>query len=428
MKTGQVAPDITYIEGSGEKTSTQLCTEKCDAEYSAGKMPKEKWTECLEDCYIGKENKEIVTRLEEIDKNIKGRRGLNIWGRLALKFGYDGSRYQTLYRDAFLDWNTTKHEKPYTPAPYLDGVIDHGWQHGARLAITTEPGFSRWFNSNVLFRGTLADITFYGSVGDRSYAEQECESYDKTICKDVPRSIESSASLRLTIADLEWQFPFFDKNFFEIGTAVIKKDMLWWKNSNPFPFAPMNFHVGLNWQFHGTSIKVSNPTLDVRGMAYMLSSYAWVGLRSEFSLVNTYHEEKAAEFCNQASLNCNEYQVSKHFPWGHMNDGSGLGLIITKEYIHEIKLTGHLQGEERWGGGAVAYRAYADFYPQWRKVELGATVSAHVFLGEAMDFFMEGTARFLRSYGDSSYDVRLPYEGYGFNVLGGLSIKPFRSF
>ena len=370
------------------------------------------------------------------------RKSLTPWGRLAVRAGLDVRKRYTLFKDAFKEWNAAKHDGAFTPAPSNDGTIDRGWRIGTRYALTTEPGLTRWPGTNILFKGTLFDITVYDHEGiefDRYEASEVREG--ELHYFDNGTTVSRGDNFRLTLAEAEIQIPLHERDFFEIGAALIKEDILWWKNSNPVILIPLSGHIGFNWQFQGTSLTTSDSIVDVNRISYMLSSYTMFGLEIAAAAVNLYSRHKAAEFCNRVSNDCGDdndkdYGVKKsggdYFSYGQETEieadfdfYSGIEPLPSGEdatYL-QAKLTAHLFGEQRGNIGAINYRSYTDYYPTWEKAEIGGQLSFHLYLGQVIEWFVEGEGRKLWSLG-SDDNILLPDNGYELGVTTGLGFRP----
>ncbi|MBI2346410.1 MAG: hypothetical protein HYV03_05930 [Deltaproteobacteria bacterium] len=300
-----------------------------------------------------------------------------------------------------------------------------------RLALTTDPGLTRIPDSNVLFRVTLLDVTIYDNSSHSLGINEETD----VIANN--EAVGPADNSHVTVLAAEWQIPFFERNFFEIGATYLDDDLLWWKSRALFIILPTNVHTGFNWQFQGTPITVSDRVLDVTGMSHILSSYTMLGVRADFSAVHTFSDAKGAEFCNRVSENCENHKIgpegdrslqigdNRFFP-----NSSGLSQIDPvghRPYKFQLALQAHLFGEQRWHWGAVVYRGYADYYPTWKKTETAGEASIHVNLGQAMEFYVEGRGRWLHSLREDQ-DILLPDSGfeYGFNT--GLALRPSRFF
>ncbi|MDO8526490.1 MAG: hypothetical protein Q7T03_02245 [Deltaproteobacteria bacterium] len=367
---------------------------------------------------LGKGIPEALDRLKKIEELHEERESLTVWGKFAFRLGLDYSKRYTLFKDAFKEWNLGEHTIPASYAGSHDATIDRGWRKGMRLALTTEPGLTRLKDSNVLFRGTLLDLTLWDQKKRGFAVNNNVFAQDSVIVGD---------NTQLTLFDLEWQIPFFERNFFEIGTSLVKEDILWWKNSNPWIFVPMNVHTGINWQFQGTPVTVSDRVLDTSDMAYILSSYTMFGLNTEFSGVNLYPSHKGSEFCSQVSHNCKR-EDHKLFP--HDTGASGVSFDPDSDHIDnhfQTKLTAQLFGEQRGFLGALVYRGYADYYPLWQKTEAGVTGSYHHPLGRAMEFYIEGRFRNLWS-SQKDRDVLLPDNAMEYGGTVGLGFMPSAVF
>lgn len=411
--------------GSGTLIQSHVSPfDKCNSDYINGKINDEEFEKCI----MGTELTEATERaekIEELHEKREERKSLTPWGKFALRIGPDIRKRYTLFKDAFKEWNTGKHDGAFTPAPSNDGTIDKGWRVGTRIALTTEPGLTRWPGSNVLFKGNIFDITIYAGETQEYYAG----SY-----KDD--EIYSMDDFRLTLIDFEFQIPLFERNFLELGASCIDEDLLWGRNSTPGVIFPTNLHVGMNWQFQGTPVNISERTLDVKDMAYILSSYTMFGVGVRVAAVNLYHQHKAAEFCNRVSDECKgideesePLRGAKFFSYGYKgssSDFSGIE-VVPINVIFQANLSAHLFGEQRNNLGAVTYRAYADHYPIWKKLEAGGNLTFHLNLGRAMEFYVEGNGRQLWSL-EKDDNILLPDSAYELGVQTGLGFRPSQFF
>lgn len=185
---------------------------------------------------------------------------------------------------------------------------------------------------------------------------------------------------KTTFLDGEVQIPFRERNFVELGLSYYKVDRLWWKNYTPQNFLPTNFRIGWNRQIQGDAVP---------------ASYSMIGLRGQVAAVNLY-------------------------PLAGVHGFSGGKLF-------EPSLTAHGFGEQRMDSFAAAYRLYTDFYPTWKKIEAGASLSLQIPLGEEMQFYVEGQGRLLESTQEDN-DPLLPDAGYELSVGAGLGFKPSQVF
>lgn len=428
----QTTPQSGPIRGEVDVTFVQSHVSpfaKCDSDYINGKINDEQYEKCIMgDLHHATEASQ---KIDEMHRRREERDLMTPWGRAALKIGLDVRERRSLFKDAFKDWGHGKN----------DGEIDKGWRPGMRVALTTEPSYTRWPGTNVLVKGTLFDFTIYDKQ-ELGFGYRSGDSPDGLL-RQPDGSYDAMDNTRWILGDVSIQIPFFEYNFLEVGASLVNEDILWGKVSGPiFIIIPGNFHMGLDWQFQGSPIAMSERLLDVTETNYMLSSYTMVGLQAEFAGVNLYHGHKAAEFCNQVSDECGEGDgiefVAGYFPYGQADKiganesdfSSGLeqGMLWAREStFFQSKLTAHLFGEQRWNRTSTAYRVYTDYYPTWKKVEAGTALNLSVVLGRAMEFYVEGNARKLWSTGDDN-EVLLPDDAYELGISTGLGFRPWEIF
>jgi hypothetical protein len=435
-------PTATWIDSR----PAEDCDRKATEQYiKTGIFDEKGYTECL----MGTKLFNDVTAFEvaqekeaAIKQKQKERSELTVWGKFALKIGVDIVERHSEFNDAFQTWQEKK-----DPSHSSTGTIDRGWREGLRIALTTQPGLTRIPGTNILFSGTLFGVSVYDDmVYNFSFTRQEQNySFDKESFVPPDDTVEWS------FINFELQIPFFERNFLEIKTGI-KEDLLWWKQTNEnLLFIPLNVQIGMNYQLQGNPISISERVLDVRDMAYILSSYTMFGLSLGLADVDLHPILKAAEFCNQVSDECSEsYQEVVHdpndpylgtdsvysggyfFPYfdNTKADSATVGSYETAGRFYssfEIKLTPHIFGEQRWQSGAMTYRADLDWYPLWKKVELSANVSLSFYLGPAMEWFVEGKGRNLWSTGDDN-NVLLPDAAHEIRVFTGLGFRPSQVF
>ncbi len=443
-------PDGTVIRAPVSKT----CSAECDQGYINEKYTEEEWKKCLDACFPG--TSEALKRSEQIQQRQMERRNLNIWGKFRLRLGVDIAKRHSEFNGAFTQWNANN------PNDAVDetGTIDRGWRAGAEIALTTGPGLTRLPGTNVLFRGTLFAISVFGSdtlgfdVGREKYTETLTNAADpnpvtRAHYTNLNEPYAKGDNTPWTLLDFEFQIPFFERNFFEVGASYTDQDTLWWKNSNPLLVVPTNLHIGLNWQVQGTPITISDRVLDVQDMAFMLSSYTMLGVRLNGGKYNLFPAQKGAEFCHQVSKNCagEEERASdsptptaadRGFSYGQSGQfipdyepapsGSGYtwdpaaGYYSDEEETFQLSLTAHLFGEQQWSGGGMAYRTYSTYYPIWNKLEAGGQLSVAIRLGRAFEWYISGEGRKLWSFKDDG-NILLPDDGYEVRFRSGLDFR-----
>lgn len=416
-----IKPNLSYVEG---QTPTQQCTAKCDEPYIAKQIEKSAWESCLEDCYLGKDIKEYKKRIDEVDRNRENRRSLNMWGRLSFKIGLDVMSTGATYKDAFKIWNSNTDN---TSVPFNDARINSGWQRGVRLALTTDPGLTRGniLTPNTLLKFTLFDVTIFGGPSSNTIDETGVE---KVMSWTSTKPLTNGKAM-----EFELQIPVFEENFVEFGSTLYKYDPFWERVSI------FESHLGLNWQFHGNPITLSERLIDAKGMAYFLSSYAMLGLRAVASpgggrSVNPGRggspTKDIMDFCPAVQMksgdSCDYFSIiagkkGKDY-YDQQYDDSKID-----DYGAFFHLTAQLFGEERGPSGGLTYRFYADYYPDPQKLETGLQLSLYKSLGKAMEFNLEFLARGLTSFADDNA-INMIDGGYSVLFRTGMSLKPSAVF
>lgn len=432
------------------------CTSACDQQYINEAYTQQQWEACTNACFPG--TTEALKRTDQIEQRQAARRSLNIWGKFRLRLGVDVAQRHSEFDGAFTQWNANN------PKAAVDetGTIDRGWRVGAEIALTTGPGLTRLPGTNILFRGTLFAISVFGTdeLGFDVSGDMYTSTYrpfwepDPLITHNytnVGERYEKADNTPWTLLDFEFQIPFFERNFFEIGASYIDQDTLWWKNSNPMIIMPANLHIGLNWQVQGTPITVADRILDVADMAFMLSSYTMLGVRLNIGEYNLFPAQKGADFCHQVSNNCGSEEsrtdaaststaADQGFSYGQTSKPSntllyndhdpgvtGYGAVPMSDYsdtaeTFQLSLAAHLFGEQQWSGGGIAYRAFANYFPIWNKLEAGGQVSGAIRLGRAFEWYISAEGRKLWSFEDDG-NILLPDDGYEFRVRSGLDFR-----
>lgn len=406
-------PHVTYVE-----SMTRMG--KCDSDFINGRTNEDEWERCtLGDQVLGAVRAQ--EKINEANRRREERKNLTTWGKFALRLGVDTGIRHSLFKDAFTEWNTGKHVGDFIPAPSNNGEIDRGWRVGGRVTLGTEPGLARWPGGNVLFRGTVFDLSIYDDEGV-DYGNEDF--------------MPLGDDFRLTLLDFEVQIPLFERNFFEIGFSHNKEDILWWRNSTPvFMLIPTDWHIGLNWQPQGAPISLSDSVLDVTDAPYMLSGYTMLGVSVEVALANLYPHHKAVEFCSQVSEDCGR-DISHRNDFFPYFDAEYSGLVgvfgdvfmAGDDYtLFQFKLQAHAFGEQRWKRGQISYRGFVDYYPTWGKIEAGGELSGHVYLGKAMEFYVDISGRNLWSL-ENDDNILLPDSGYEVNITSGIAFRPSAVF
>lgn len=410
-----IKPNLSYVEG---QTPTQQCTAKCDEPYIAKQIEKSAWESCLEDCYLGKDIKEYKKRIDEVDRNRENRRSLNMWGRFAFKAGFEYGKFDRTYG----------YVSPYDSAgSKVDAQLKNN-VFGTRLALTTEPGLTR-ISGNTFGKLTVFDVTFYGDEDALPYSRCDNNNHNDYYnditpekCNeknDVPTVQENNVSsinqTRLSILEGELQIPFFDRNFVEVGLTVYKTDMLWQSNKI------LNASFGINYQIHGTPVTVDDRMLDAKGVAYILSSYAMLGIQFLGTLLIVPNGDwKKAALCQNRSINCSNYENA--FQFNKLGNGP-----VDHEEQGTAQMTVHLFGEERGNGNGLSYKLYFDYFPRWQKAELGGKLGVYSSLGKAMEFFADLNIRGITSFSDD-HNPFLPDSGFGTLISAGFALKPSAVF
>lgn len=383
------------------------CEERCNTPFINGDIDEEEWDACFEKCWLDADTIERIDRNEKIEARKKTRekelKSLTPWGRFAFQIGLDLERRSIKFNDVFSKWNETNPGRESD-----DGTIERGWRPGTRIALTTGPGLTRFAQSNAFMQMTLVDLRLYESTERMVHVNAET------------RSLNSYDNTALELLDFKFYFPLFRSNFFELGFSYFHEDLLLGKQDNLFFVIPGSAFVGMDYQFIGTPVTISDRALDSVGAEHFLSNYAMFGVRAEVSRNDLYSDYKGAEFCNQVSDSCAEGPKSHD----DRTEPAPMDFFTNEEPNASFHISSHIFGESRGSSLGMIYRVYTDYNPTWKKVESGGTLAFQVELGEAMELEVSGRGSKLWSLEEDN-NLPLPDDGFELGTLLSVRWKPF---
>lgn len=306
------------------------------------------------------------------------------WGGFGLVLGVDGRKINTLFKDAYKSWNDpTRHYGEFNPTPSDDKNVERNIRPGMRIALTTNPRYTKYWKGLVKF--TAIDLTIYS--GDTPAADD----------------------IDLSYLGLTYLKPVLERIFLDVGLFIFKEDPLWLEPTL------MNPRLGVAYHFQGTPLETPDKALDVTGRNSMSQSYTMFGLNGGFRVVPG---DGVAEFL------CEEVGQEDCWMAGRPND----------EYFPQANggnylLGSQIFGEQWWGNGFIAYEISGQYHCGLEKVETAGRLSFNLHIGDqsvvAIRFFIEGDARKLWSIDDDDNPI-IADEGYEYGLQAGLGFSAGR--
>lgn len=380
----------------------QTCEEKCNKNYIKEDGDLQTYAGCIKKCYpksdcFGKQR--VGLKIGDIEKKCEFRKTSTFWGKFAFKLGVDIAKRHTVLDGFATPYNELKGLEDQSN----DFILNKGWRVGAMIALTTEPGFGRLNDdSNILIKFTPFAVTIFDS------GETEITSSRGDDCA-------------FRVLDFEFLFPFYERNYFMVGTTLYKDDMLWW--TSQFPVTSLS--LGMFYQFQGASMAKSNRIFDIYDIKQTLQSYTMFGISSHIDMTSYLPSYKVGEFLEQKTPNNDLDRILDCYDVDEAASKFGGRMKFVMAFM--LKLSARLFGEQRFSFGALSYAGFLNYYPLWKKVELEGNTTFEIFLGKAMHFYLGLKGRWIKGF-DEDNKLFLPDSGYEFLISSGIGFRPSAVF
>lgn len=393
--------EMIYVEGDRDRSTIT----DCDQKFINGKTTEEEWKQqCFKPGTWNFERREQLMKvLENRKKFEESKRGFLT--PLQLRIGTELAGRLSLYRDVYKNWNIATIKKEHSSLmpdaiaqPSNDGVIDQGNQFGARFAISTGPGLARLTDTSLL-EATLLDLTIYNS--DPS--------------DDLSKPGGRGTAGKIDVYHSIWRY-----SFLNWGLSVIDTDRLWQKWNGYL--SPL--HIGLAQQLIGTPIGESSANKTVLSYDDFLQNYLLLGVNAfvafssedESGIDRVSYEDTRRHFCKKTSSSRSDHCFSLwNFDYLNVFQKGSPG--------NEFYISTYLRGEFQNTSYGLSYKAHANVYPFWDKLEAGANVAFHLDKG-SVRVLLDGATRKIWTYGEDTYG--LPYSGYEYTLQLMLGYLPLR--
>lgn len=404
-----------------------------------------------------------------------------IWGKfgLVIKGGYRNN--DATFNDMYRQWNKDKPEyatykeeacSDEDMSGYVDTTECHSsynykklrtfksndahqkWQRSYfDIALTTDPGYAI-VSKSLLLQATA--VGFQISSGDDIAPDR----------------------FGLRLLDFTLSYPIAARNLLDFGFAAIQPDV------NLMEHLGAVFKLGLTWQMQGTAVGDPKHHLNITDMVSFFQSHTMLGFDVQGSFAafplpgyggeskslaeerydpdETYDDPRRRYFfdqgdidakifdhtyspsyiCNRGASKCSnsEQELEDRYggsidPKNYVTDFSHAKTVHRSRYfgntkdaanfIYKVraKLSG-VQGGETF---STNYLAFAEDYPQFKLLNVGAELYLNYHAGLAIDFFLNGDVNKLMPTAKDDH-IEVPDKGFGYKALFGGKLRLLNFF